>query len=114
MTDPVHVLELTELSQQPAANAPLAMPSLAAGDHDGARNPLHQVKTTLTVRVGTAEISVGELLAAKEQQVLRLDSTVDQPVDILLEGQVIARGSLVAVGDHFGVRITELPKPLVP
>jgi flagellar motor switch/type III secretory pathway protein FliN len=33
---------------------------------------------------------------------------------VLLEGQVIARGTLVAAGDHFGVRITELPRPLTP
>jgi flagellar motor switch protein FliN/FliY len=37
---------------------------------------------------------------------------VDQPVDVLLEGQVVARGVLVAVDDHFGIRITELPLSL--
>ncbi len=88
--------------------------SLGAPILDGHRpqNPLHQVKATLTVCVGQAEVTVGELLGAKEHQVLRLDRTVDRPVDILLEGQTIARGTLVAVGDYFGVRITELPLPL--
>jgi flagellar motor switch protein FliN/FliY len=64
--------------------------------------------------VGTVEMTVGELLGAKEHQVLRLDAAVDQPVDVLLEGQVVARGVLVAVDDRFGVRITELPRPLTP
>ena len=57
-------------------------------------------------------MTVGELLSAKENQVLRLDRTLDQAVDLLLEGQVIARGQLVAVDDYFAVRITELPVPL--
>lgn len=75
-------------------------------------NPLHRVKAKLTVCVGTATLTVGELMAAKEQQVLRLDSKVAQPVDLLLEGKVVARGQLVAVDEYFGVRITELPVAL--
>ncbi|BCL94200.1 flagellar motor switch protein FliN (plasmid) [Ralstonia solanacearum] len=75
-------------------------------------NPLHRVKAQLTVCVGTATITVGELMAAKAQQVLRLDSKVAHPVDLLLEGNVVARGHLVAVDEHFGVRITELPVDL--
>ena len=82
--------------------------------HVEENNPLHQVKTRLTVCVGAVELTVGELVGAREHQVLRLDRMVDQPVDVLLEGQVVARGTLVAVDDHFGVRITELPVPLKP
>lgn len=107
-------LAFSELESSPvAANAPLAIDAAALGRADPS-NPLHHVKTSLTVRVGTVDITVGELVNAKERQVLRLDQTVDQPVDILLAGQVVARGTLVAVGEHFGVRITELPRPLVP
>jgi flagellar motor switch protein FliN/FliY len=88
-----------------AANAPRVITTA---------NPLHQIKTELTVRIGTAELTVGDLMGIREHQVVRLDRTIDQPVDILLQGQVIARGILVAVDDYFGVRITELPLPLKP
>lgn len=77
-------------------------------------NPLHQVRTRISVCVGGAEITIGDLMGLREQQVLTLDRTVEQPVDILLEGKVIARGILVAVEDTFGVRVTELPVPLNP
>lgn len=109
----VQPLVLTELDHQPAANAARAAAQLATTT-SAPGNPLHSVRTRLTVCVGAVELSVGELLGAKEQQVLRLDRTVEQAVDILLEGQVVARGILVAVEDHFGVRITELPRPLTP
>lgn len=75
-------------------------------------HPLHAVKVTLQVRVGQSTMSVGELLAARENEVLVLDRAVEQPVDLLLEGSVVARGQLVAVDGSFGVRITELPLPL--
>ena len=76
---------------------------------DPADNPLLAVKARLHVSVGEANISVRDLLATREHQVLVLDRGVDQPVDVLLEGRVVARGQLVAVDDKFGVRITELP-----
>lgn len=104
------VLALSELTLKPSSSDDAAAPAIGA--LSGASNPLHHVKTQLTVCVGSAVISVGELLAAKESQVLRLDRRIEQSVDIVLEGQVVARGELVAVGEHFGVRITELPVPL--
>ena len=75
-------------------------------------NPIHSVKATLSVRVGEVELTVGDLINAKSAQVFALDRRVDQPVDVLLEGSVVARGELVAVGDHFGIRVTELPLDL--
>jgi len=78
--------------------------------HDS--HPLHQIKTQVQVCVGQATLTVGELLGAKEHQVLPLDRTLDQPVDLMIEGKVVARGQLVALDGHFAVRITELPQPL--
>jgi flagellar motor switch protein FliN/FliY len=77
-----------------------------------ASHPIHQVKATLQVYLGSATLTIGELMSAAENQVLVLDRTVAQPVDLLLEGQVVARGQLVALDDRFAVRITELPLPL--
>jgi flagellar motor switch protein FliN/FliY len=102
----------------PAAPAAPAPQAAVAPDHRAAApllrsgHPLHDVKARVMVCVGGATITVGELLAARQDQVLRLDRAVDQPVDLLVEGQLIARGQLVAVDDYFGVRITELPLPL--
>jgi flagellar motor switch protein FliN/FliY len=75
-------------------------------------HPLHAVKVRLQVCVGDAEMTVGELLAARESEVLVLDRLVEHPVDLVLEGKVVARGELVAVDGAFAVRITELPLPL--
>ena len=66
------------------------------------------VRTSVTVVAGTASASIGELLALKDGAVLTLDRPVDAPFDVVLDGAVLARGHLVAVGDQFGLRITEV------
>jgi len=105
-TDSVHTLELPPLVDPEPGAARLL--------EGAAFNPLHNIKTQLQVCIGDIHLTVGELMAAREHQVLVLDRLLSQPVDVLLEGQVVARGELVAVDDQFAVRITELPLPLKP
>lgn len=109
MNAPVHAAQAIALSELPAEGA-AANAAAAVTD----RNPLHDIKAKLRVSVGQLELSVGELLAAKAGQVFPLDRTLNQPVDLLLEGRVVMRGQLVAVDGHFGVRVTELAVPLKP
>jgi len=96
-------VELEEAPQRPSPGQ-----AVLASVH-----PLHAVRVRLQVRLGEAEMSVGELLAARANEVLVLDRNVEDPVDLTLEGKVVARGQLVAVADGtFAVRISELPLPL--
>ena len=78
--------------------------SLAAGNID----LIKDIKVKVTVSVGQAELTVAELFALKDDSVIELQAATTDPVEVLLEGKVIARGSLVAVGDRFGVSITEI------
>lgn len=93
------VIELTEIHAQSPAG-----PTLLAGR----LGLLHDVKVTLNVVVGGIDTTLGELMHLQEASVLKLDRQVDQPVDILVNGNVVARGQLVVVDDQFGVRITEI------
>lgn len=79
---------------------------------DGHLGLIQGVKVRLGTCLGGTTLTVAELTALREGAVLKLDRAVDAPVDIVLEGQVIARGRLVAVDDSFGVSITEIaPSP---
>lgn len=99
MTNTTREIELEPLAQVIEGKALLgnALPFLGS------------VKVQVAVRVGSAEVSVTELLDMKEGSVLSLDRLVDEPLDVLVDGHVVARGMLVAVGEHFGVRIVEAP-----
>lgn len=70
------------------------------------------VKATVNVVAGSAEATVGDLLSLKEGAVLQLDREIDAPFDVVLDGRVLARGQLVAVGEHFGLRVCEVCEPI--
>lgn len=77
----------------------------------GARFDLvKNVKVMLTVYLGNSEITVSDLFDLKNGSLLTLDRDLNAPVDITHNGNVIARGELVAIDDNFGVRITEIEK----
>ncbi|KAF0813388.1 Flagellar motor switch protein FliN [Andreprevotia sp. IGB-42] len=100
-TEVTQLIELPELHPSAKAKSPLVGSSM-----DVIRN----VKIRLSARLGEAELSVGELMSLKEGEVLPLEQLLDDPIEILLDGHVVARGQLVAAGDCFGVQLTELPK----
>jgi flagellar motor switch protein FliN/FliY len=68
------------------------------------------LKVNLSVSIGRAEVTVGELFSMKEEALITLDKLTDEPVEIWLDSRLVGRGELVVVGDHFGVRITEFGK----
>ena len=69
------------------------------------------MKATVKVMAGEANASIAELLSLTEGSVLPLDRAVDAPFDVVLDGVVLARGQLVAVGEQFGLRIVEVCMP---
>jgi flagellar motor switch protein FliN len=69
---------------------------------------IKDIKVKITVCVGQAELTVAELFALKDDSVIELQAATTDPVEVMLEGKVVARGALVAVGDRFGVSITEI------
>ncbi|WUR12432.1 FliM/FliN family flagellar motor switch protein [[Empedobacter] haloabium] len=97
-----HIIELSEFQHQ-SGGASGAATALGGNLH-----LLDSVPVKLTVAVGNVETTVAELLALKEASVLKIDRAADTPVDLLLNGNVVARGQLVAVDDNFGIRITEV------
>ena len=69
---------------------------------------IRDVKVRIQVTAGYCDLTVRDLLDLRENAVLSLDKSTHDPVDVLVDGKVVARGMLVAVGDNFGVRITEI------
>jgi flagellar motor switch protein FliN/FliY len=73
---------------------------------------LKGVRVALEVRLGEAPMTVEEMMALKSGAVVSLTSNLADHVELFLNGTLVARGEIVAVGDKFGVRIVELgPTP---
>lgn len=71
---------------------------------------LKDVQVALQADLGGAELSVQELMELKAGSVVKLDLQLNDLVELKLKGSLIARGEIVAVGDHFGIRIVEIGK----
>ncbi|MFV1922177.1 MAG: FliM/FliN family flagellar motor switch protein [Methylotenera sp.] len=69
---------------------------------------ISDLKLNLEAMVGTAELSVEELFALQTGSVVKLKETIDTALTLRFEGKPVAIGSLVVVGDNFGIQITEI------
>ena len=95
----VATIELEESEYRVAEGTPLVERNLSMLGH---------VKVRVDVHLGSAEISVQKLFSLSKGEIVALDTDLDAPVSLLLEGKPIARGQLVAAGDYFGLKITEI------
>ena len=72
---------------------------------------LENIDVALTVEVGGAEIKLRELLRINEGSVIELERLAGDPLDILANGTIIAKGEVVMIGERFGIRFTEVVDP---
>jgi len=72
---------------------------------------LENIDVTLTVEVGSTDIRIRDLLRLNEGSVVELDRLAGDPLDILANGTIIARGEVVMVGERFGIRFSEIVSP---
>lgn len=93
--------QLIELPELTAAAPATTLVSANAALFDG-------ISIALTVVVGQIETTLGALMKLGESTVLEVDRAVNAPVDVVVNGTVVARGNLVVVGDNFGVRVSEV------
>lgn len=71
---------------------------------------IDSVEVTLEAFLGKSRIKISELRALKPDATIGLDASLGASVELRLNGLCVARGELVAVGDKFGVRLTEVGK----
>ena len=72
---------------------------------------LENIEVKLTVEVGSAELKIKDLLKLNEGSVVELERLAGDPLDILANGVLIAKGEVVMVGERFGIRFTEVTNP---
>lgn len=77
----------------------------------GALEVLRDVELELRVEIGCARLSVAAVGELASGTVVELDHPIDRPVDLAVNGRVVARGEIVAVDGRFGLRIVELLEP---
>ena len=69
---------------------------------------IQDIDVRLTVELGRTDMHLRDVLALGEESVVMLDRLIDEPLDVKVNGKLIARGEVVAEGNRFGLRILEL------
>jgi flagellar motor switch protein FliN/FliY len=77
----------------------------------GNMSSLLDVTVTVTAEFGRVKLPISSLLKLAVGSVLEMDRGITEPVDLLVQGTLLARGEIVVVGDRFAIRLKELIDP---
>ncbi len=91
----------------PAAAAPAPARSTTS-PAVAAMHVLSEVEMKVTAELGRTRMSVSELLSLAPGSLIELDRTAGSPIDLLVNGTLIARGEVVVVDEEYGIRLTEI------
>lgn len=72
---------------------------------------VRDINVTLTVELGRTDMVIEEILALTTGKVIELQKLAGEPLDILVNDKLLARGEVVVVDENFGVRITSIVDP---
>ena len=102
-------------AKTPAAKSPDPKPfplgDLAPAESDETRHPMDligEVELDLRIELGRTQMRLEEVLQLRSGSVVALDKLAGDPVDIFVNGRLIARGEVLVMNDNFCIRVTEL------
>jgi flagellar motor switch protein FliN/FliY len=112
--------EANEPDQQASNDAPQYTPEeLASSENAAPGKPadvnldlILDVPVDVSLRVGSTDISIRDLVSLVEGSVISLDQDAGEPMDVLVNGTLIAHGEIVVVDDQYGVRLTDVVSPV--
>src|SRR6478735_8920292 len=90
---------------------PELAPDTSAAAAGGRLDMVLDIPVQLTVELGRAKIAIRNLLQLAQGSVIELDRLAGEPMDVLVNGCLIAQGEVVVVNDKFGIRLTDVISP---
>lgn len=99
----------------PARFAPLMsdLPHAAVTGVLGNLELVRDVRLNVTVELGRTNLPLKDVLQLGDGSLIKLDRLAGEPVDLAVNGRLIAQGEVVVIGDHFGVKITHVVRPAI-
>jgi flagellar motor switch protein FliN/FliY len=96
------------------SEAAVASPNAESGDaaRDVNLEVILDVPVTLSMEVGRTRIPIRNLLQLNQGSVVELDRAAGEPLDVFVNGTLVAHGEVVVVNEKFGIRITDVVSPV--
>jgi len=82
-----------------------------SGMGDANLDMILDIPVTIAVEIGRSKITINNLLKLNQGSVVELDCLAGEPMDVLINGTLIAHGEIVVVNEKFGVRLTDIISP---
>lgn len=82
-----------------------------AFEHDSSMDVLLDVPLEISVELGRVKMVVRDVLDLGTGSIVEVDKAAGEPVDVMVNGRLVAKGEVVVIEDNFGVRITEILNP---
>lgn len=108
-----------ETSTPEPSTAPAATPKVfedfsnspTQSNHVGDYDMILDIPVTLSVELGRTRIAIKDLLQLAHGSVVELEGMAGEPMDVLVNGTLIAQGEVVVVNERFGIRLTDIITP---
>jgi flagellar motor switch protein FliN/FliY len=98
-------------SESPAPFASFAAGGGTASPAGNDINMILDIPVQLTVELGRTKIPIKHILQLAQGSVVELETLAGEPMDVLVNGYLIAQGEVVVVNDRFGIRLTDIVTP---
>jgi flagellar motor switch protein FliN/FliY len=95
----------------PPQSQPSASPESVIAEGDVNLEVILEVPVTLSLEVGRTRIPIRNLLQLNQGSVVELDRAAGDPLDVFVNGTLVAHGEVVIVNDKFGIRLTDVVSP---
>jgi len=99
---------------QAAARQPVFEQFASGQSADGARHDIDlilDIPVQLTVELGRTRVPIRQVLSMAQGTVIELDGLAGEPMDLMVNGCLIAQGEVVVVNEKYGIRITDIVTP---
>ena len=102
---------MTEQEVEPVKLETLKSPSVPAGGVGSDLDLIMDIPVILSMELGNTEIAIRNLMQLTQGSVVELDRFAGEPLDVLVNGTLIAHGEVVVVNDKYGIRLTDVVSP---
>jgi flagellar motor switch protein FliN/FliY len=102
---------MTEQQVEPVKLETLTNPSVPAGGVGSDLDLIMDIPVVLSMELGNTEIAIRNLMQLTQGSVVELDRFAGEPLDVLVNGTLIAHGEVVVVNDKYGIRLTDVVSP---
>lgn len=109
MMEAAQAAQFAELAAREQRASQVTLDSAGAGDVN--LDVILDVPVTLSMEVGRTRIPIRNLLQLNQGSVVELDRAAGEPLDVFVNGTLVAHGEVVVVNEKFGIRLTDVISP---